>query len=112
MGLSQKERNQLLVEQQNELDSHHIYLRLSQLMDNKVNQDILKNISEDEYRHYTFLKTLTGEDSKPNKHKVSRFVLIARLLGLTFAVKLLEHGVTPRWLMVVWLTPCPALLGS
>jgi VIT1/CCC1 family predicted Fe2+/Mn2+ transporter len=92
MDLSQEHKEKLLIEQQNEINSHYIYKRLSELIENQVNQDIFKQISEDEYRHYTFLKGLTGEDVEPNKSKISQYVLYARILGLTFVTKLLEHG--------------------
>jgi VIT1/CCC1 family predicted Fe2+/Mn2+ transporter len=85
-------RKKLLVEQQNELDSHHIYGRLSRLIRDKENQVILSRISEDELRHYVFLGTLTGERLQPNKAKITWYVFLARTLGLTFAVKLMERG--------------------
>ncbi len=81
-----------MVEQQNELDSHHIYRRLSRMMDDEGNRDVLARISEDELRHYTFLGDLTGEELKPNEAKISWYVFLARVLGLTFAVKLMEAG--------------------
>jgi VIT1/CCC1 family predicted Fe2+/Mn2+ transporter len=85
-------KSKLLIEQQNELDSNHIYGRLSQLMDNEGNRDVLARISEDELRHYVFLRDLTGRDLEPNKVKISWYVFLARILGLTFAVKLMERG--------------------
>ena len=90
--LTMEQRNSLLVEQQNELDSHHIYRRLSRMMDDEGNRDVLAQISEDELRHYTFLGDLTGEELKPNEAKISWYVFLARALGLTFAVKLMEAG--------------------
>ena len=92
MHIDEDLKGKLIVEQQNELDSHHIYERLSRLMENKENQTILKQISEDELRHYTFLKELTDVDLKPNEVKISWFTILARTLGLTFAVKLMEKG--------------------
>ncbi len=90
--LSEEQRRGLLVEQQNELDSHHIYRRLSRMMDDEGNRDVLARISEDELRHYTFLGALTGEELEPNEAKISWYVFLARALGLTFAVKLMEAG--------------------
>jgi VIT1/CCC1 family predicted Fe2+/Mn2+ transporter len=92
MDLDEGLRRKLLVEQQNEFDSHHIYNRLSQLMVSETNRKILKRISEDELRHYIILRDLTSESLEPNKGKISRYVFLARLLGLTFAVKLMERG--------------------
>lgn len=92
MDLDEGQRIKLLIEQQNEMDSHHLYGRLSRLMDNEVNRDILARISEDELRHYTFLRDLTGEELEPDRAKISRYMFLARVLGLTFAVKLMEQG--------------------
>lgn len=90
--LSEEQRSGLLVEQQNELDSHHIYRRLSRMMDEEGNREVLARISEDELRHYGFLGGLTGEELEPNEAKISWYVFLARVLGLTFAVKLMEAG--------------------
>jgi VIT1/CCC1 family predicted Fe2+/Mn2+ transporter len=90
--LSEEEKRGLLVEQQNELDSHHIYRQLSRMMNDESNREVLARISEDELRHYTFLGDLTGEELKPNEAKISWYVFLARALGLTFAVKLMEAG--------------------
>jgi VIT1/CCC1 family predicted Fe2+/Mn2+ transporter len=92
MNIDEGRRRKLLIEQQNELDSHHIYGRLSRLMDNEGNRDVLARISEDELRHYVFLRGLTGEELEPNKVKISWYTFIARALGLTFAIKLMERG--------------------
>jgi VIT1/CCC1 family predicted Fe2+/Mn2+ transporter len=85
-------REKLLTEQQIELDSHHIYGRLSQLIGDKENRAVLSRISEDELRHYSFLGTLTGRDLSPDEAKITWYALLARVLGLTFAVKLMERG--------------------
>ena len=90
--LSEEQRKGLLVEQQNELNSHHIYKRLSRLMDEQGNREVLARISGDELRHYRFLGDLTGEELEPNEAKISWYVFLARALGLTFAVKLMESG--------------------
>jgi len=92
LELTMEQRNGLLVEQQNELDSHHIYRRLSRMMDEEGNREVLARISGDELRHYRFLGELTGEELEPNEAKISWYVFLARTLGLTFAVKLMESG--------------------
>jgi VIT1/CCC1 family predicted Fe2+/Mn2+ transporter len=92
MNIDEGQRRKLRIEQQNELNSHHIYRRLSRLMDKEGNRDVLERISEDELRHYVFLRGLTGEDLEPNKAKISWYTFIARALGLTFAIKLMERG--------------------
>lgn len=86
------QRNKLLVEQQNELDGHNIYDRLARLTDHEANREVLKQISGDELRHYELLRDLTGEELTPNTTKINLYIFIARLLGLTFAAKLMEQG--------------------
>jgi len=90
--LSKDQRGRLLAEQQNELDSRHIYARLARLTANEANREALARISEAEERHYAFLMGLTGEELVPNTAKIVWYTLVARVLGLTFAVKIMERG--------------------
>lgn len=82
----------LLVEQKNEITSHAIYRMLSQTIRDPHNRDILRQISDEEQKHYQTLKGLTGQDVRPNRFRVVFFYVIIRLFGLTFGVKLLEKG--------------------
>ena len=78
--------------QRNEITEHHIYLNLAGLLKNNPNSVLLKEIGEEEKAHHDFLKKFTGKDAKPKWFKVFFFVLTARVLGLTFALKLMERG--------------------
>lgn len=79
-----------LVAQENEITEHVIYSRLAMLVPQKNNRKVLSEIAADELRHYEFWKTITKTTVKPNMLRVRFFLLIARICGLTFAVKLLE----------------------
>ncbi|NLX06278.1 MAG: rubrerythrin family protein [Phycisphaerae bacterium] len=85
-------RQKLLLAQKNEITEHHIYSRLAKCVKNDQNRQILQQIAADEKRHYEYWRTITGADVKPDMSKARLYVLIARTLGLTFAVKSMEKG--------------------
>lgn len=85
-------RNRILVAQRNELTEYYIYNKLSRSIKDTKNSTILKSISEDELRHHNEWKELTGSSVNPYKFKIWFFYLIAKLFGLTFAIKLMEMG--------------------
>ena len=78
--------------QRNEITEHRIYARLAEGLKNTENGPILETIGKDELRHYEFLKGFTERDAQPKRFKMFFFVVIARILGVTFALKLLERG--------------------
>ena len=92
MHIDEKLRSKLEIEQQNELNSHYIYSRLAKLSESSINRDILTQIADDEIKHYEFLRDLTRKNPGPNKAKIEWYILLARILGITFAVKLMERG--------------------
>jgi vacuolar iron transporter family protein len=82
----------LLQVQRNEITEYHIYSRLAKLVGDNHNREVLDRIADHELKHYEFWKTHTGRDMRPNRLKVKRYVWLARLLGLTFGIKLMERG--------------------
>jgi VIT1/CCC1 family predicted Fe2+/Mn2+ transporter len=85
-------KRQLLQFQRNEITEHHLYRRLAARLKSEQNRKVLEQISDDELRHYEAWKSYTGEDVKPNLWKVRWFCLLSRIMGFTFAVKLMERG--------------------
>jgi VIT1/CCC1 family predicted Fe2+/Mn2+ transporter len=85
-------RNRILVAQRNELTEYYIYNKLSRSIKDTKNSTILKSISKDELRHHNAWKELTGSSVNPYKFKIWFFYVIAKLFGLTFAIKLMEMG--------------------
>lgn len=84
-------RRLILSFQRNEITEHHVYLRLAKLQRGE-NRDILERIGRDELEHYKFWRRYTGVDVGPNRLKLLLYLLMARLLGITFALKLMERG--------------------
>lgn len=80
----------LISAQRNEITEYHIYLDLAEKCGDKKNAEVLRNIGEQELRHAGFWKSKTGTEIKPDKRRIVRTVFLARLLGLTFVLKLME----------------------
>lgn len=92
MDISQEIREKLLQYQRNEITEHHIYTRLAERIGSAENSRILREIAEDELSHYRTWREHTGQDVQSDKLKIWKYGLISRLLGFTFAVKLMERG--------------------
>ena len=84
--------------QQNELTESVIYEKIARFAKGNENRETLLRLAREERAHYEIWKKYTGVEMKPEKAKVLKFTLIARILGFTFAVKLMEKG-TVCWLM-------------
>lgn len=78
--------------QQNELTESLIYKEIAKFAKGDANKETLLRLSQEEMAHYEIWKSYTGLEMKPEKRKVFRFKLLARIFGFTFAVKLMEKG--------------------
>lgn len=82
----------MLAVQRAELTEHQIYRRLASRMRNRDNAEILERIGADEKRHHDFWRSLTERKVSPKRWLIWFYVLLGRVLGLTFALKLMERG--------------------
>ncbi len=82
----------LLNFQKNEISEHIIYEQLSQLEKTEQKRLNVKKISDDELRHYNIYKSYTNREVKPSRLKIFWYLLLARIFGITFSVKLMENG--------------------
>ena len=78
--------------QQNELTESVIYEKIARFAKGDANKETLLRLAREEKAHYEIWKKYTGEEMKPEGFKVFKFTMIARILGFTFAVKLMERG--------------------
>lgn len=85
-------KSRLRTAQVNEITEHEIYSRLAARMADQNNRDVLQHIADDEKSHYEFWAEYTGEQPRPAAWRIWFYVTLARVLGLTFAVKLMEMG--------------------
>jgi len=92
--LSPGTKQKLLGYQKDEITEHCIYRRLAVMQKSPENRRVLERIADDEKRHYERWRAWTGVDVAPNRLEARLFGWMARMLGLTFAVKLMERGET------------------
>lgn len=78
--------------QQNELTESVIYQKIASFSKGNENRQTLLRLAREERAHYQIWKKYTDEELKPETGKVLKYTLIARILGFTFAVKLMEKG--------------------
>ena len=78
--------------QQNELTESVIYQEIAKFAKGDENKKTLLRLASDEKAHYEIWKGYTGIEMKPQKGKVFKYKMIARIFGFTFAVKLMENG--------------------
>jgi VIT1/CCC1 family predicted Fe2+/Mn2+ transporter len=83
---------QIYTAQKNEITEYHIYSNIAKLVKDKKDTKVLLDIANEELRHAKFWQTVTKKDMKPDRWKIFKFTLIARFLGYTFAIKLMEKG--------------------
>jgi vacuolar iron transporter family protein len=85
-------KEKLLSMQQDEINSYHTYKRLAKVIKNVENSQVISSIADAELTHYKTIKDITGKDVKSNGVKINFFFWLAKLLGLTFGIKLMERG--------------------
>jgi len=90
--VSNVDKRVFLEAQKNEITEHIIYQKLARVISDENNRDILRRISDDELRHYGIWKKYSGRDVRPNRLKVFFYYWVARILGITFGIKLMERG--------------------
>ena len=78
--------------QQNELTESVIYEEIAKFAKGDGNKATLRRLSQEEKAHYEIWKSYTGIEMKPEALKVYKYKMLARILGFTFAVKLMENG--------------------
>lgn len=82
--------NILMKMQRAEMTEYIVYSRLAKL--DEKNSEVLSKIAKDELNHYKKLKIITQTDVTPSWWKVIFYLLLAKLLGLTFTLKLMERN--------------------
>lgn len=82
----------LLQDQQDEINAHHMYMKIADMIDDPHNKEIVRQVAKDELSHYERIKAITKKDVKPQKLKIMMRVFITRILGLTFSIKLFEKA--------------------
>lgn len=90
--LDEKLRQRLIETQHNEITEYHVYTCLTRMVKDAHNREVLQRIGEEERRHYEFWRERTGVSLSPKRLQSMLFLFMARFLGITFAIKLMEKG--------------------
>ena len=90
--ISPQIRKEILEAQRVEITEYHIYTRLSRVMKDANNSEVLARIGREEKNHAEFWSHYTGKDVRPIRWKMIVYYWLARLLGITFAIKMMENG--------------------
>ena len=85
-------KKKLLKAQQNEITEHTVYSKLAAIVKSEQQSTVLERIAGEELRHYEFFRSLTGHDVRPSGSKAFIYVLLARVLGLNFGLKIMEKS--------------------
>ena len=91
-NISEKSMEIIKRMQQNELTESVIYEKIAAFAKGDENKATLLRLSREEKAHYEIWKKYTGIEMKPETGKVLKYTFLARTLGFTFAVKLMEKG--------------------
>jgi len=78
--------------QKNEITEYHVYSMLARHIKDPANASVLRNIAEDEKKHYNFWMRFTGIDQYPSRITILKYYWIARIFGITFGIKLMEKN--------------------
>jgi len=78
--------------QRNEITEYHIYTRVAKFIKDDHNRALILKIANDEKAHEVLWMKYTQEAAQPDWFKVVWYTLLARILGFTFALKLMEMG--------------------
>lgn len=92
MALTEIEKNKFLSFQRNEMTESIVYAKLANVEKNPENKKVLQRIAAEEASHAEILRNYTGMSVKPDSARVHKFYFLARVFGVTFAVKLMERG--------------------
>lgn len=90
--MDKKIKKQIRIIQKEEITGYYIYNKLASRIKDEHNAKILRILANHEMDHYDILKKYTDTTVAPSKLKIFFYLLCARILGLTFSLKLMENG--------------------
>ena len=83
-------KKSLLEFQKNEMTESVIYHRLALREKDPQNAQVLEKIAQEEAKHCEIISQITGKPCSPCRIKITWYLLLARIFGITFTVKIME----------------------
>lgn len=90
--LSKRALAMVLSMQQGEVNETVIYRKIASHTKDEHNREVLLHIADEEERHAIIWQRYSKKELTPQRFRVFRVVLAARIFGFTFAVKRMENG--------------------
>jgi len=90
--ISPEIRQQLIFAQREEITEYHIYSKLAEQTRDPGNQKVLRQIADDELKHYKLWGAYTNKEVSPSYWEIKKYYWISKIFGLTFGLKLMEKG--------------------
>ena len=91
MELSPETIAKILFIQELEISEYHIYKNIAKNVKIPEAKKTLDHLAEDSQKHYQFWQKISQKEVAPNKLRIWFYTTIAKTLGLTFGVKVMEH---------------------
>ena len=86
-----KENKKIILRfQRDEITEHLVYKMLSRLVRSKHNSEVMRKISEEEFRHYNIWKRYSEQEVRPHNLGYMFYTFISMVFGVTFGIKLME----------------------
>lgn len=92
LSLTTAQRRAILRTQQTEITEFYIYQSLASATKEMANRRILQRIANEEKKHAEFWASYTKHPLQANQWRIGYYRLVAKLLGFTFVVKLMENA--------------------
>ncbi|WP_345974217.1 VIT1/CCC1 family protein [Sulfurimonas sp. HSL3-7] len=89
--VSSTELKKALIQQQNEINDHALYLALAQREKEPQNREVFVKIAEEELEHYRFWEKITGQKRKASPLLIRFYLLLVTIFGTSFALKWVER---------------------
>ncbi len=86
------QKNKVIAFQKEEITNYHLYSQLANTIKDVHNAQVIRDMAATEMNHYQFWKKISQVEVQPNQIQIFFFMLMARLLGLTFSIKLIEKA--------------------
>ena len=83
-------RKRIMAAQRAEITEHHIYTHIADVTRDEHNKTVLRDIAAEELAHYNLWKGYTHVDVSPQRFRIWYYCVLARILGITFTLKLME----------------------
>jgi VIT1/CCC1 family predicted Fe2+/Mn2+ transporter len=90
-AVPEKTREMIVSFQRDEVTEYHIYRMLAGTAKNPHNASVFLRMADQELGHSRIWEHYTGKKARPVAIRVWFYYLIARILGFTFAIKLMEN---------------------